>query len=811
MGFNINGHDSQNDDVEINNNGNEEANVEVNDQRSGHDSENEDDEFNIIGNEEVDDEVNNIRNGHDFQNGSNGEEQQSRIPAVGMNFASGEEFTRFCHMYAFEKGFEYFVRTCIIMDEYREKGVHHRGVGDKEPKDYMMSRIRLLCKMGTKDRRKKKTGRKISSPPPGCKVLVEARLSVDGRIYIKNCELSHNHDLFPNDSRLMVNYRGIDDGAYENMVLNDSAGISMTKSFNSIVIARGGQQNVTVNKSDLRNAVNIVRRRVIFGGDADAADTRARAQYKDFGDIVSFDTTFLTNKYQMPFAPFVGCNHHGSSIILGAALVSNENLETFEWVFNQWLQCMGKPPKGIITDQCKAIGKAVKKIAHRNLGKLEKFIEIQADLKVVVHDSLFIEEFEDSWKHMVTKYRLQNNDWINDTFENREHWAPSFWRGSFWAGMSSTQRSEGQNRCIKGYVSLNTGLLQFMNQFEQSNKKKVKDEKDLNFQSHSNPFEYDNTILAECVFSNAYTNKKFLEVRDEVIGLRHTNVLRTENDGNKVLYDAEEKIPIPVWKARRKLFKVSVDKDNEFLCLCKLFEFCGILCRHLISAIEKEDIDFTPSKYILDRWRKSVVRGYEGISVSYYDPNDSIKLKKQNEINVRHQYLSSFAMHSELVNRGCYSATLEAVIGIRSTNGVQDWSDPSMNRVFGRHRLRPKELNQQNLQQNAKPPEERNIKDPVVKRGSGRAQTTRNKHPSEEGSKKRKMKNIQEPDDEGEDDDPFHNGIFVDTNQMYGVNSQQHNGNMSSVYGAQVQYGYVDPRGFYQYNSYGGLNQGLVG
>ena len=93
--INNNGHDSQNGDVEIDIIGNEEDDVGVNDHRNGHDSENEDDEFNTIDNEEVADVVNNIRNGHDFQNGSNGEEQQSRTPAVGMYFASGEEFTRF--------------------------------------------------------------------------------------------------------------------------------------------------------------------------------------------------------------------------------------------------------------------------------------------------------------------------------------------------------------------------------------------------------------------------------------------------------------------------------------------------------------------------------------------------------------------------------------------------------------------------------------------------------------------------------------------------------------------------------------------
>lgn len=39
--------------------------------------------------------------------------------------------------------------------------------------------------------------------------------------------------------------------------------------------------------------------------------------YEEFGDIITFDTTYLTNKYDMPFAPFVGVNHHGHSILLG--------------------------------------------------------------------------------------------------------------------------------------------------------------------------------------------------------------------------------------------------------------------------------------------------------------------------------------------------------------------------------------------------------------------------------------------------------------------------------------------------------------
>ena len=55
------------------------------------------------------------------------------------------------------------------------------------------------------------------------------------------------------------------------------------------------------------------------------ANARSMAAYEDFGNIVAFDMTYLTNQYEMPFAPFVGVNHHGQSILFGAALISMEN------------------------------------------------------------------------------------------------------------------------------------------------------------------------------------------------------------------------------------------------------------------------------------------------------------------------------------------------------------------------------------------------------------------------------------------------------------------------------------------------------
>ncbi|XP_052619583.1 protein FAR1-RELATED SEQUENCE 5-like [Lactuca sativa] len=81
------------------------------------------------------------------------------------------------------------------------------------------------------------------------------------------------------------------------------------------------------------------------------ADGRSRDAYTKFSDVVVFDVTYMTNKFKMPFAPSVGVNHHGQSILFGGALLENEKEETFEWLFEQFLKCMfGKCPKAIITD-----------------------------------------------------------------------------------------------------------------------------------------------------------------------------------------------------------------------------------------------------------------------------------------------------------------------------------------------------------------------------------------------------------------------------------------------------------------------------
>ncbi|XP_028096390.1 protein FAR-RED IMPAIRED RESPONSE 1-like [Camellia sinensis] len=159
-----------------------------------------------------------------------------------------------------------------------------------------------------------------------------------------------------------------------------------------MVVEAGGYESLTFDERDARNYIDRARKLRLGEGDSDAlqkyflrmhaqnssfyymidvdtdfrirnlfwADAMSRAAYEEFGDVVSFDTTYLTNKYDMPFAPFVGVNHHGQSILLGCGLLSSEDTDTFVWLFKSWLNCMSDHPlKAIITDQCKAMQNAI--------------------------------------------------------------------------------------------------------------------------------------------------------------------------------------------------------------------------------------------------------------------------------------------------------------------------------------------------------------------------------------------------------------------------------------------------------------------
>ena len=201
------------------------------------------------------------------------------------------------------------------------------------------------------------------------------------------------------------------------------------------------------------------------------ADGQSIMDYACFGDAVSFDTTFKTNKFEMPFAPILGTNHHKQTIIFGAALIFNETIESFVWLFETFLTAMsGKHPSTIFTDQDAAMAGAVAYVfpntSHR-LCLLHIYVNAATHLAHVIHKhpEKFLPDFKrcvyedrseaifiEKWNELLFEYKLEENKWMKNLYDLRKKWA-AVYRDSFTADMNSTQRSEGMNNVFKKKIS----------------------------------------------------------------------------------------------------------------------------------------------------------------------------------------------------------------------------------------------------------------------------------------------------------------------------------------------------------------------
>ncbi|XP_074291135.1 protein FAR-RED IMPAIRED RESPONSE 1-like [Silene latifolia] len=171
------------------------------------------------------------------------------------------------------------------------------------------------------------------------------------------------------------------------------------------------------------------------------ADGTARENYKLFGDTVSFDPTYFTNKYSMVFTLFTGVDHHKRSVTFCGALIAREDYESFNWVFNRFLHAMGgKEPEYIITDQDPGIIKSVplvfKTACHlfcmwHIMNKMPKKFGVSRsdynDFMCKLNETIWDEEleaaeFDAMWEQIIEEHRVGAHDWFADTYAIRGQW-----------------------------------------------------------------------------------------------------------------------------------------------------------------------------------------------------------------------------------------------------------------------------------------------------------------------------------------------------------------------------------------------------
>uniref|UniRef100_A0A2N9IZA1 Protein FAR1-RELATED SEQUENCE n=1 Tax=Fagus sylvatica TaxID=28930 RepID=A0A2N9IZA1_FAGSY len=532
-------------------------------------------------------------------------------PRVGMEFDSLQQVIEFYKHYAYSKGFATMTRN-----SRKKKGFSET------------SYVNLKCnREGRYSSLVDDPSKKRSTIKNACEAGIKASMDItDKKWRILSFIEDHNHDLSPS--------------------------VRINSSIKASVVEAGGYENVTYNQRDVRNFLEKERRLKCKEGDGQAlhdyfvrmqaknsnfyhaldlddelrvrnvfwVDARSRAAYESFNDVITFDTTYLTNKYDMPFAPFIGINHHGESIILGCGLLSSEDTDSFVWVFRQWLQSMCDiAPKAIITDQCQAMRRAIEIVFPETVHRW-----------CIWHITMKL-----PWKSLKKNGIIPSlciilrrmSGWLS-YMRNGSDGFPAFLNSNFFAGMSSTQRSESMNAFFDGYLHSSTTLKVFVEQFEKAMRNKVEKEILSDFECFKGKLECSSSSPMEKQFQEAYTHEIFKRVRLEFAGRQGCIVNELVRGGDEVKYKIEDEA------CPGKLFEVRFSSSECLVgCVCRMFEFRGILCRHALFVLSQERVTVLPDRYILDRWRKDIKRKHTYVSTCTDDVQHNPVLERYEKLH----------------------------------------------------------------------------------------------------------------------------------------------------------------------------------
>lgn len=564
-------------------------------------------------------------------------------PVEGMEFESYDDAYNYYNCYAKELGFGIRVKSSWTKRNSKEK----RGAV-------------LCCNCeGFKTMKEACTRRKETRT--GCLAMIRLRLAESNRWRLDEVKVEHNHLFDPQKAQNSRSHKKMEAGIKRKLESTPDVEVKTIKLYRTPPVDSVGSGSLS--ERELSHHTEQFKRLKFKSGDLEALqsyfrqaqlsdpsffyimdlndegyvrnvfwiDSRSRAAYSYFGDVIVVDSTFLSNKHDIPLLSFCGLNHHGQSLLMGCGLLAEETFETYLWLMRAWLTCMsGRPPQTIITEPCKSLQGAISEVfprAHHclylprvmqrirekleELGELELF---QTVLNRTVYSSVKIEEFETGWEEMIEHFSIRDDEWLTSLYEDRERWAPVYLKNSAFAGIFTYQSGEYVNPFFHGYVHDQMTWGEFFKVYELLQQKTIQREALDDDESR----EFKPMLTTRCSYEmqvcDVYTKEIFLKFQEEVLMMSGCfSVTQIHVNGPTTTYMVKERVDREDGgeSIEANDFEVVYDKVGmEVRCVCCCFSSRGFLCRHALSVLRYNGVEEIPSHYILTRWRKDMKRPY---------------------------------------------------------------------------------------------------------------------------------------------------------------------------------------------------------
>ncbi|PWA95078.1 FAR1 DNA binding domain, Zinc finger, SWIM-type, MULE transposase domain, FHY3/FAR1 family [Artemisia annua] len=195
--------------------------------------------------------------------------------------------------------------------------------------------------------------RKRASCHCGCDAQLRLKKLPDGTYSVSKFIEKHNHSLvYEDDIKYLRASRRLTFSKQQLLNQMSNVNIGPVRSWKVLKEMYGGFEYIGATDVDCKN----YRRGLTeFIGERDAQ----MRNYAAFGDVVSFDATFRSNRYNMVLVPFTGIDNHNRCVIFAAALLASESAKRYTWLLKSYCGKYGYHDARNCPEKEKSLGKSV--------------------------------------------------------------------------------------------------------------------------------------------------------------------------------------------------------------------------------------------------------------------------------------------------------------------------------------------------------------------------------------------------------------------------------------------------------------------
>ncbi|XP_031740031.1 protein FAR1-RELATED SEQUENCE 2 isoform X2 [Cucumis sativus] len=515
-------------------------------------------------------------------------------PKNGLEFESKEEAYSFYREYARSVGFGITIKA-----------------SRRSKKSGKFIDIKIACSRFGSKRESTTTVNPRPCMKTGCNASMHIKKREDGKWFVHGFTREHNHEICPDDFHHAMKGRN----KKPDIAISEKKGLQLALDEGDVLLMLEHFMHMQETNPNFFYAIHFNQekqlRTVLW------VDAKARHDYQNFSDVIFFDTYYLTNGYKVPFVPIVGVNHHFQYILFGGALIGDMATSSFIWLMKTWLKAVGgRAPRVVLTDQELSLKESVSDVfpntlhlfslwhilrrvpekLGRTINQNGGFIET---LNKCIYRSWTDKEFEKRWWEMIDKFQIRDDEWLQLLFDDRKKWVPTYVKNYFLAGMSTLERSGSVISFFDKYICKETSFKEFIKHSEIFFKDMLELEANADFETrHQKPI-LKSLFTFEKQMATMYTTTMFKKFQLQILGAASCQVHKQTENGATVTYhihDLEE----------HQDFLVAWNKtEMDICCLCRSFEYQGILCRHAILVFQILGLTSIPHKYILKRWTRS--------------------------------------------------------------------------------------------------------------------------------------------------------------------------------------------------------------